>query len=124
MKLRFRENSLRLRVNRREVENLAEGAAVEEQVSFPGSARFFYVLEASHEAAPTASFRDGVIRISAPGWQVQDWARSDRIGLYFQVAADGTPLQIAIEKDLECLDGPPEERDPLAFHRPSTGKNC
>lgn len=124
MKLRFRENSLRLRVNRPEVENLAAGAALQEQVSFPGSGRFCYVLEPSQEAAPSASFRDGVLRISAPYGQMKRWARSDEIGLYFQLSADGTPLEVAIEKDLECIDGPPEERDPFAFQRSSTGKNC
>lgn len=122
MKLRFRDNSLRLRLNRPEVENLAAGGSLEEQVDFPGSARLSYVLEPSQESAPTASFRNGVIRISAPDWQVKDWAKGDAIGLYFQLAGDGSALKVAIEKDLECVDASAEERDPDAFGR--TGKNC
>jgi hypothetical protein len=43
--------------------------------------------------------------------------------MYFDVAADGASLRIAIEKDLECVDGPEEERDPEAFPR-GISKNC
>jgi hypothetical protein len=122
MKLRFRENSLRLRVNRPEVENLAAGGSLEERVEFPDNARLSYVLESSPASTPAVSFHDGVIRVSAPDWEVKDWAKTDAIGLYFHVAAGGKPLKVAIEKDLECVDGPAEGRDPDAFTR--GGKNC
>lgn len=123
MKLRFRKNSLRLRVNRPEVENLAAGGALEERVEFPDGARIAYVFENSAEPTPRASFRDGVIRVSAPAWQVADWARGEAIGLYFQVGAGAGALHVAIEKDLECVDAPAEERDADAFPR-TPGKNC
>ena len=123
MKLRFRNNSLRVRVNRPEVENLAAGGSLEERVDFPGSARLSYVLESSHEPTPNASFRDEVIRISAPDWQIKDWARGEAIGLYFQVQSHNATLKVAIEKDLECVDAPNEEHDTEAFPRRS-GKNC
>jgi hypothetical protein len=123
MKLRFRNNSLRVRVNRPEVENLAAGGSLEERVIFPGSAGLSYVLESSPASTPSASFRDGVIRISAPDWQLKDWARGEAIGLYFQITGENAALKIAIEKDLECLEDPAEERDPEAFPR-GPGKNC
>ncbi len=117
MKLRFRENSLRLRVNRREVQDLASGATLEEAVLFPGETRLSYVLRQSDSDQPEASFTSGVIRILAPQNGILEWAKSDQIGMYFEVGANGSALKIAIEKDLECLDGPPEERDPYAFAR-------
>jgi hypothetical protein len=123
MKLRFRNNSVRLRLNRPEVENLAAGGSLEEQVEFPGGARLSYILESSTESLAGASFRDGVIRVSAPEWQIQDWARGEAIGLYFQVAAERAALHVAIEKDLQCVDGPPGESDPDAFAH-TTGKIC
>ena len=122
MKLRFRNNSVRLRVNQREVEGLAAGAVLEEQVVFPGDARFSYVLQSSSSVAG-ASFEAGVIRVSAPRAQVSQWAQSEDVGMYFELPADGTSLKVAIEKDLECVDGPPEERDPHAFPR-ADDKNC
>lgn len=123
MKLRFRKNSLRLRVNRPEVENLAAGGSLEERVEFPGGARLAYVFESSADSPPSASFQDGVIRVSAPEWQVKDWARGEAIGLYFQVGGNGNALHVAVEKDLECVEAPLEERDADAFSR-RAGKNC
>jgi hypothetical protein len=121
MKLRFRQNSLRLRVNQREVDELAAGIALQEDVSFPGNARMRYILEpyGQHTAA---SFEDGVIRVSAPGNDVKEWANSEAIGMYFDLPANGSLLRVAIEKDLQCVDGPPEERDPHAF--PRSGNAC
>lgn len=122
MKLRFRGNSLRLRVNRREVEWLAAGRALAEHVLFPGDTRLEYSLATDAAAEPKARFNDGSIQIFAPRQQIAAWADGDEIGLYFELPANGTTLNIAIEKDLECIDGRPEERDPEAF--PRIGKNC
>jgi hypothetical protein len=122
MKLRFRENSLRLRVNRREVEGLASGATLEERVLFPGNAGISYVLESSPDSSPRASFHDGVIRISTPEAFIKSWVDGDTIGIYFELPAGEAALKVAIEKDLECIEGPVEERDPDAF--PRAGKSC
>jgi hypothetical protein len=118
MKLRFRGNTLRLRVNQREVDTLAKGNALQERIAFPGAGDFSYVLETSVTPGGQASFREGVIRVSAPSTEVKDWASNDAsLGIYFDLPANGSVLKIAIEKDLECVDGPEEERDPDAFPR-------
>lgn len=123
MKLRFRNNSLRLRLNRREAEILAAGSALKEQVSFPEGAIFSYVLETAPRAHAEASFQQGVIRIAAPAAALQNWVACRAIGIYFELPANGSLLKIAIEKDLECVDAPPEERDPDAFARADCS-NC
>jgi hypothetical protein len=122
MKLRFRGNSLRLRLNQREVAQLAAGSPLEERVFFPGDTCFCYILEPSRNYAPEASFHEGVIRVSAPAAWIEEWASTAKIGLYFALPANGAALQVAVEKDLECIDGPPEELDPDAF--PRSGKSC
>ena len=123
MKLRFRNNSVRLRLNRQEVADLASGSALAEQVYFPGGGNISYILEPSPLSSPGASFCDGVIRISAPQTEVGEWAAgADSIGIYFDLPARGVSLHVAIEKDLECVEET-EEQDPLAFPRP-IGKNC
>ena len=121
MKLRFRENSLRLRVNRRELTALASGMALSESVHFPGNSSIRYVLEASTQPSPAASFENGTIRVLAPDHLVRAWASGDSIGIYFDFPVNGAQLKVAIEKDLECIDAPADERDPDAFPR---GKNC
>jgi len=121
MKLRFKGNTLRLRLNQTEVRRLAEGATLKETVSFPGNAGLSYALSAA--TAPSATFSDGIIRISAPLDALTSWAAGDDLGLYLDFAATPEPLKVAIEKDLECVDGPPEDRDFDAFPR-LVGKNC
>lgn len=123
MKLRFRNNSLRFRVNQREVKGLASGAVLEEQIVFPGDGRISYSLQSSSSGQADASFEQGVIRVLAPQQQVEEWANGEAIGMYFEFPANGTPLRLAIEKDLECVDGPPQEQDPEAFPR-EYGKKC
>ena len=116
MKLRFRKNSLRLRLNQREAQSLASGAALEERIHFPGSSELSYLLVPAKDTAE-ASFQNGTIRISVPQDQLRSWQAGDSIGVYLEFPTDHTPLKVAIEKDLECVDGPEEERDPFAFPR-------
>jgi hypothetical protein len=115
MKLRFKDNTLRLRLNQREVQALASGAAVEQCILFPGNASLGYTLHSAPQSA--ATFENGSIDIYAREREVQAWAESEDIGLYYQFPAAGVMLKVAIEKDLECIDGPPEERDADAFPR-------
>ncbi len=123
MKLRFRSNSLRLRVNQVEVRGLAAGNALEERIEFPGGTCIRYVLEPAPDQPARASFENGMIRISAPRAEVEQWAAGEAIGIYFELPANGTRLRVSIEKDLECIDTPPEERDQHAFPR-TEGRTC
>jgi Family of unknown function (DUF7009) len=123
MKLRFRGNTLRLRVNRREVDALASGDLVQENVLFPNQTCFTYIFEPSGNATPHASFESNTLRVAAPLLQVKDWARAEVIGLYYNFETEGTVLKVAIEKDLECTDSTSEDQDPDAFPRPK-GNNC
>lgn len=117
MKLRFRKNSLRLRVNQKETDMLAAGGELTEQVSFRGGAKLSYVLSAgAPNTPPSADFDGQSIRVTAP---LYTWAKSEDIGFYFEVEPG---LKVAIEKDLECVDGPEEEKDPHAF--PRGAKQC
>jgi uncharacterized protein DUF7009 len=114
MKLRFGKNSLRLRVNRLEVERLATGQELTERISFAGGATLDYILIPSAVAQRAAEFDGKVIRVTAP---LGDWARGSEIGFYFAVEPG---LKVAVEKDLECVDGREDEKDPYAYPRTKT----
>jgi hypothetical protein len=111
MKLRFRQNSLRLRVNRQEAAMLAAGQELAERVTFGGGATLDYVLTPSAGFEQAAEFDGKLIRVTAP---LGEWARGTEIGFYFEVEPG---LKVAVEKDLECVDGPADEKDPDAFPR-------
>ncbi len=117
MKLRFRKNSLRLRLNQLEVNALAAGEPIIENVEFPGDARLSYTLTRSPQAEPAATFTKGIISVIVPADSIRQWSTGEDIGMYFELPANGSSLHVAIEKDLECVDGPPEEQDPHAFPR-------
>jgi len=123
VKLRLKGNSLRLRLNQSEVRNVAAGTAIQERVAFPGSATFEYVLQPAG-SGPAAAFTAGVITVSAPMREFESWAASDELGLYFNIGAEQHVLSIAIEKDLECIDAAPSERDPDAFPRSGAAPSC
>lgn len=113
---------MRLRVNRREVQALVDGHPLEERVFFPGDTRLEYSLHPRLAREASVSFQGGSIEIVAPERELLEWAQGNEIGLYFELPANGSMLSVSIEKDLECVDGPPGERDPDAF--PRAGKNC
>lgn len=119
MKLRFRKNSLRLRINQQEVETLAGGSSLREEVYFPGGTSLAYVLDLIAGPAPNATLANSTIHVSLPAHEVRQWATSEEIGLYFEFPAGKEELKVAVEKDLVCIDGPEEERDPQAFPRVS-----
>jgi hypothetical protein len=112
MKLRFRKNSLRLRLNQREVAALSAGEAIEERVDFPGSA-LLYRLVPNGSPEGAARFSEGTITISLPEMTARSWEQSGDIGIYYRAGS----LDVAIEKDLECTEARGEERDPFAYPR-------
>jgi hypothetical protein len=111
MKLRFRKNNLRLRVNRQEVELLAAGQELRERVAFAGGATLDYILIPAVGVEGGAEFDGKAIRVTAA---LGEWARGAEIGFYFDVEPG---LKVAVEKDLECVHGPEDEKDPHAFAR-------
>ena len=128
MKLRIKGNSIRLRLGRSEVVALAESGLVEESTHFDplGQTRLVYRLVASPQAtAITASFESNTLTVEIPGDQARSWALGGEIGLEARQALEpGESLRILIEKDLECIDAPPDESQADAFPRASHGSAC
>jgi hypothetical protein len=123
VKLRVKGNTLRLRLNQSEVRRVAAGGPIQERIAFPGCAPLKYVLKPA-DSGRAAAFAEGVITVSATIKDFESWAASDALGLYFDIPAEQDLLKIAIEKDLECLDAPPSERDPDAFPRSGPAASC
>jgi hypothetical protein len=124
MKLRIRSNTLRLRLNQKEVEALSAGEVIKEKIDFPGSTALSYILTTAPSGEAQLSFENGTIHITAPRVPLMNWVSSDEVGIYFTLQTGEKPLKISIEKDLACIDGPEEERDPHAFPRELSEKVC
>ena len=127
MKLRIRDNSLRLRLSRSEVDEIRDVGLLRAAVRFPNGARFAYVLESSPASvAPTAEYADNVILIKLPESAVHRWADSDEIAIASdEVVGNDDVLTLLIEKDFACLSPRDGEDESDMFAHPEAGtRNC
>lgn len=128
MKLRIRGNSIRLRLTKSEVEQIAENGSVEEIVEFgaPENQRFIYALTISTEIeSPRAVLENNRISVLLPKFEAIKWANTNQAGISAEQTLGGDKtLRILIEKDFACLEDRPGEDDADAFPHPQTGKVC
>ncbi len=112
MKLRIRDNAIRLRLMRGEVEALRNDGLVSAQTGFPGGRTFSYVVESSPASVkPAAFFSDNVVTVRIPETTVLAWATSEQVSIEGeQVLEDGETLSLLVEKDFACL-APREDED-------------
>ena len=105
MKLRIRDNSIRLRLTRPEVERANSDGLVKGQVQFAGSNSFAYILESSPATVkPEAHISNNVLTVRIPQLDVKRWAESDQVSITSeQDVNDGAQLKILVEKDFACL---------------------
>ena len=124
MKLRLRQNSIRLRLLQNEVRQLLETGSISETIAFgiDTSENLTYSLRNSEEAADIfAKVADNHIEVFLPIKMAEAWADTEEIGLYAeQKIRDTTDLKIVIEKDLVCLDRPEDPDNKDAFLHPKT----
>ena len=124
MKLRIRDNSLRLRLSRSEVEAIRDVGLLRSAVQFPSGARFEYVLESSPASvAPTAEYADNVVLVKLPESAVHRWADSDEVAIASDEAVGNNGvLTLLIEKDFVCLSPRDDEDESDLFVHPDVGK--
>ncbi len=125
MKLRIRGNSLRLRVTRLELEQLASGRPVIESLAFAGGAQLRYELCVDAAASTLqAGYRDNVIDVRIPAAEFRHWQREDQVSLRTaQAAGAGGELLLLVEKDFACLAPRAGEDDSEAFAHPAAPNN-
>ena len=126
MKLRLRENSIRLRLLQTEVWRLRETGVVSETITFGlnPSDNLTYSLRASADAETIRAQMGGTqIEIFLPLDAAKNWAETGEIGLYAEQKIGGAAiLKIAVEKDFVCLDRPHDADHENAFPHPKA--NC
>ena len=129
MKLRIRDNTLRLRLKQGEVAQLASGEPVVQHTHFPGSV-FTYSLRLSSGATPSATFENGELAVLLPEAAVEAWAGSDQVSIVGEQPLPGSDsLSLLVEKDFQCLS-PGDDRlaeDDADTHRhpnADTGRGC
>jgi hypothetical protein len=127
VKLRLQFNSIRFRLKRREVEQLARTGRVEERILI-GSGddeTFDYVLESTAAvSSPRATVTARGVVVQVPAHEVMKWASTDQTGIEGRQSVDSeSSLRILVEKDFACIDGTDQENADT-FPNPLAGLKC
>ena len=111
MKLRIKGDSLRLRLTRTEVEQLAATGSVEDRIRFGADSALVYRLSREEQGDQlTASFAQDAIEVHVPPTAARRWCSSDEVTLAGVQNKGGADLRILVEKDFACLK-PREDED-------------
>ena len=123
MKLRIRDNSVRIRLTRTEVDSLRLQGVVAAATGFPGGREFQYRVESSPAIVnPAAFFSDNTISVRLPEAAVLAWATTEQVSMPGeQVLDDGTKLAILVEKDFACLAPREGEDESDMYPHPDAG---
>ena len=124
MKLRIKDNSVRLRLTRSEVDALRESGVVAATTGFPGGKEFRYRVESSPASvSPAALFSDNALTVRLPESAVLAWATTEQVSLPGeQVLDNGALLKILVEKDFVCLTGRDDEDESDMYPHPAAGE--
>jgi hypothetical protein len=96
MKLRLRANTIRLRLLKAEVDQLALGLAITE--SLPTPRPFSYAVVPASVSDLEAHFEADTLTIRVPSDWASQWALNEEVGRH----STSGPLDILIEKDWAC----------------------
>jgi hypothetical protein len=127
MKLRLQFNSIRLRLKRGEIAQLAKLGAIEETIIMGGEPQdiFRYVLESSAAVSTLGvHLRSGGVLVQVPAETLIKWATGNEVGIEARLPVGNQGhLHVLIEKDFACLEGT-EEENADTFPNPLAGTKC
>lgn len=111
MKIRLKDNSLRIRLLRSEVDKLVEVGYLEERTSFIGNT-LIYALKAIAEGTElTADYVDNKITMQVPAILLKDWQHNSVVGFNAKMPlGNAAYLSLLLEKDFVCSDETTEDQ--------------
>ncbi len=111
MKLRCTENSIRLRLRKSDVDQLAREKKVSIQIGFPAGSFLTYELSIGATSKLYALFESGLISIQLPEQVAHQWISTDEVSISDELRLpNGAVLYILIEKDFPCKSRPDEDK--------------
>jgi hypothetical protein len=114
------DDSIRLRLSRSDVIAVEQHGLVEGQTRFPAGSKFTFALEAEPKGEACAEYAGGRMVVRLPAAEITSWANDDAaVSLRGEVElADGSRLNLLVEKDFQCLTARPEEDQSDLFTNP------
>ena len=123
MKLRIRDNSIRLRLTQSEVQTLRDTGCHASKTVFPDGRVFTYVIEATASSDEMAAcFGESRIAVRVPEAKLRSWADSMDVSMSGdEILPGGEQLKILVEKDFACLAPREGEDESDMFAHPDAG---
>lgn len=120
MKIRIRGNSIRLRLDKKDIDSLSNSGMVQEQTTFP-SGKFTYELRSSDSEKGISTYLGAsTIGVQISSQTSKNWCTGEDVGIYHTLEMnDGSELRIILEKDFACLSTREGEDDTHAFPNPN-----
>jgi len=104
MKLRILDDSIRLRLERDEVDRLGAGGTVHALTRFPDGSTLSYVLRPCGSALD-ARFERNKLVVDVPADAARRWARDEQaVSIREEITTGRHPMIVLVEKDFECLE--------------------
>ena len=118
MKIRICDDSIRLRLDRAEVDHIAMDQSVRCVTHFPQGNEFAYCLSVGGDAT-AAEFADGCIKVTLAAASARHWATTEtEVSIIVDCPLEEGFLKLLIEKDFECLDPREGEDQSNRFKNP------
>jgi predicted nucleotidyltransferase len=122
MKIRIKDNSLRVRLSRSEVELFNEEGYMQAQTDF-GSNIFYYAVKRNDDESMSVEFINAHLTLFVPQHLLEKWAATNLVGLEYNLPLDnGSHLHLLLEKDFKCIDAVVTEDQSDYFENPA--KSC
>ncbi|RYE29385.1 MAG: hypothetical protein EOP42_14505 [Sphingobacteriaceae bacterium] len=119
MKIRIKDNSVRLRLSKPDLDLFGKEGYLEEKTEFPGSTFTYAIQKLFDGKTLDASFTDQKLTLFVPKHIVQEWVDTDTIGFKHElVIGENKTLFLLIEKDFKCIDGDLAEDQSEYFDNP------
>lgn len=125
MKIRIKDNSLRLRLSQTEVQELKQTGLVRAAIQFGSlpETTLIYEVRAIAHANVTATYQEHRISVQIPEQEIKQWADSNAVSIRAEQKISGdTQLAILVEKDFQCLTDRPGENEADLFPHPKEGE--
>ena len=128
MKLRILDNSIRIRIQQKELDALQRDGLVEATtvVGPTTDQQFTYRLRNTPSASPlSASLQGATLTIDIAPEEIDRLVNTDQVGVESEnELAAGKSLHILVEKDFKCLTPRPGEEDAFPHPGEKTGAVC
>lgn len=121
MKIRIKDNSIRLRLSKTEVDNLCKNGRVQASTQISTNLQFIYSLKINSHWG--VRFQDNLLEVLIPDDLILNWSSNEIVGFDTVIDNNDNGLKLLVEKDFKCLT-PRDENEEDHYENPLEKHNC